>query len=274
MTTVQRIIKYLAIAFAIVIIINIIGWMIFTLSIFKNVLGLTKGNNNEIVQNEAITTDFDSNEELKSLKVKLNYADLIIKNGDTLKVINNDEEIKCSQKGNQIIIEDEKDWELKFMSDTKQVVIYIPEDIIFDEVNIESGAGKLDIETLKTDELKLDIGAGKTDIQNLVVNKKANINGGVGTVKISSGNINDLKLSMGVGKFEVTSTITGNSKIDAGIGKLDINLEDDDENYTIETSKGIGSIYIFEKSVSDDIICGNGENYIVISGGIGSIKVK
>ena len=45
------------------------------------------------------------------------------------------------------------------------------------------------------------------------------------------------------------------------------------ENYTIKANKGIGSIKIDGKEVSNDITYGNGENNIKIDGGIGEIKI-
>ena len=94
-----------------------------------------------------------------------------------------------------------------------------------------------------------------------------------GKVSILSGNINELNLDMGVGKFEVTSVITGNSKINAGIGNLELNIQDNKENYTIKADKGIGSIKIDGKEVADDVTYGDGENTIKIDGGIGEIKI-
>ena len=78
---------------------------------------------------------------------------------------------------------------------------------------------------------------------------------------------------MGVGKFEVTSAITGNSKINSGIGNLELNIQGNKENYTIKADKGIGSIKIDGKEIADDVIYGEGENIIKINGGIGSINV-
>ena len=79
---------------------------------------------------------------------------------------------------------------------------------------------------------------------------------------------------MGIGKFEVTSVITGNSKVNAGIGILELNIQGNKENYTIKTDKGIGSIKIDGKEVADNVTYGNGENNIKIDGGIGSIDIE
>ena len=79
---------------------------------------------------------------------------------------------------------------------------------------------------------------------------------------------------MGIGKFELASNLTGRNDIDAGVGKLDLNLLDSIENYSIKADKGIGSITINRKEVSDSMQYGNGDTIIDIDGGVGSIEIK
>ena len=55
----------------------------------------------------------------------------------------------------------------------------IPENIMtFDEVKIETGAGKINIQSLNTQGLYLELGAGDVYIENLIVAKEAKIDGG------------------------------------------------------------------------------------------------
>ena len=74
-------------------------------------------------------------------------------------------------------------------------------------------------------------------------------------------------------KVELNAKLTGSTDIEAGIGELDVNINAPKEDYKIKASKGIGSITIDKEGISDDTIYGNGENYIKIDGGIGSIKI-
>ena len=64
---------------------------------------------------------------------------------------------------------------------TSDLIIYIPENIMtFDEVEveIETGAGKINIQSLNTQGLYLELGAGDVYIENLIVAKEAKIDGG------------------------------------------------------------------------------------------------
>ena len=145
---------------------------------------------------------------------------------------------------------------------------------MFDFVLIENGAGKLDINDLSTNELELDLGAGKVTIDKLTVLKEASIDGGAGEVNISNSSINNLDLDMGIGIVLISSTLTGNSEIDAGIGEVDLNLLDKKDNYKINIDKSIGEIIIDGNKVGEENSYGNGLNTIDISGGIGSININ
>ena len=161
-----------------------------------------------------------------------------------------------------------------FKNDARKLIVYIPENIVFELVNIEAGAGEIKIEDLETKKLSFEIGAGKVEIAKLNVLEEAKIDGGAGKVEILSGNINNLKLNVDVGEFILNDTLTGNNDIEAGIGKLEIDLKDELENYEIKVNKGIGSITIDGKEVSDNTKYGDGKTSIKVDGGIGSIIIK
>lgn len=278
MTTAQKVIKYLAIAFAIFLILNIISgilWAIFGVSF---IFGLQNWENNEIREHSVITnyeySDIDTlNREIETLDIDIKFNSLIIKTGAEFKVEGDSNHIKCRQDNKTIHIEETNHhWFQK--NNSGEIIIYIPENLEFEKVKISTGAGKIDIEKLETKRLSLEIGAGETQIRELDVKDKADINGGAGRVTILSGIINDLDLDMGVGKVELNAKLTGSTDIEAGIGELDVNINAPKEDYKIKASKGIGSITIDKEGISDDTIYGNGENYIKIDGGIGSIKIK
>ncbi len=250
MTTVQRIIKYLAIALAIFIIIAISSGILLGLNIYSDLLGLTKTENSrneikaEIQVNNKDTKVFNS--EIKSLKIDLAYASLDIIQGDNFKVETNSRDVSSKQDGSRLVIK-EKSVNLFKVDNNKRVIVTIPKDVTLDIARIETGAGQLQIEKLVTKSLNLDMGAGKVTVQNLQVTQDTKIEGGAGKVEILSGKLNNLDLDMGVGNFSIAATLTGNNKVDAGVGKLDLKLEDGTDNYTIRVNKGIGSIKIDNK---------------------------
>lgn len=272
MTTLQKVIKYLALALAVFLIINIVSGILFGLYGLSNILGLTNSERVKVSSLEEISTNFE-NSKITTLKIELKYSNLTIQKGDTLKAHSNSEYISCVQNNNQLVIK-EKNHNWFTPNKASDLIVYIPENIMFDLVKIETGAGEIKIEDLKTQKLSCEIGAGKVEIQNLEVTKEAKIDGGAGKVDILAGTINNLDLDMGVGTFALASKLTGKSDIDAGIGKLDLKLVDGTQNYTIKVDKGIGSITVDGKEVGTNTEHGRGETYIDVDGGIGSISIK
>ena len=107
-------------------------------------------------------------------------------------------------------------------------------------------------------------GAGKTTLIKSILN----------LINIDNGNINNLDLDMGVGDVNISGILTGNNKIDTGIGALNLNLSNSSNNYTFKVEKGIGKVLIDNTKVEDNEVIGSGSNYIVLNGGIGDIKVN
>lgn len=276
MTTVQKVIKYLAIAFAVFLIINIISAILWGLFGFTFIFGLHNTENDTIREHSVITNyeyeDIDTLD-IDALDIDINFSSLLIKTGEDFKVEGDNNYIKCRKDNRTVHIEEPNHhWFAK--NNSGELIIYIPENLEFDRVKICTGAGKIDIERIVTKRLSLEIGAGETQIRELEVKDKADIDGGAGKVTILSGLINDLDLDMGVGKVELNAKLTGSADIDAGIGELDVNISAPKEDYKIKASKGIGAITINGEGISDDTVYGDGENYIKIDGGIGSIRVN
>lgn len=264
MTSAQKIIKYLALAFAAFLIFSIVSSIMYVVLSFTNIFD----SDNHVV---------DKIEELKVtegasvLDVQVNTADIIIKQGESFKIETNNKYIEVNEDGNKLFINETRNNWFGNRSDSK-LLIYVPINFVFDGVVIESDAGKIEVDNLLTKNLVLDLGAGKTTINNLVVYEEASIDGGAGKISIGNGLINNLDFDMGVGELSLSSKITGDSDIDAGIGKIRLNLIGTD--YKIKVDKGIGSSIINGQSIKDETYYGNGMNIINIDGGVGNIDIS
>ena len=281
MTFWQKVIKYLAIALAIFLIVNIIGAIVSIIGIIGGIAYFTNTITDvkeEIVQESPeylkqpeVIADNINIEDIVKFEIEVKYSNLEIKKGD-FKVESNDTNVKCTQKGNELIVKETGNNWLRNKEGNK-VIIYIPENKEFNEIEIDTGAGNIEIESLNTKDLSFSIGAGKVEINNLKVTNEAEIDGGAGKVDILSGEICNLNLDMGIGEFNVCTKLLGNNDIEQGMGKLTIKLTDSQENYTIRTRKGMGSITIDGKEAQNNSIYGNGQNILNIEGGMGAIEI-
>lgn len=264
MSEAQKVIKYLAIAFAVFLIINIFSAMFYGLNSLSNIFDEEKSITNEL-------KDVDINSSVSILSIDVTTANVTIKPGNILNVEVDNDDIKVRQDNNKIYIEENTNW-FKFNNDSN-LLITVPSSLVFAGVAVDTGAGKLDINNLTTDNLYLDLGAGKANINNMTVNKVAEIDGGAGEINIKTSVINNLDMDMGVGKVYLNAQLLGNNEIDSGVGKVDIDLIGTINDYKITLDKGIGETIIDGKSIVSGTY-GSGASKISIDGGVGNINVS
>lgn len=257
-----KIIKYIAVALAVFIIFTIVSGVIFLVSISINVFD---GKEKSEDLNEIEITD-----NIKNLNIDILTTKLIIKKGEKFTFETNNEHIKSDKGSNKLYIKEETH-NVLFKNTNYELIIYIPEDMNFDEVYVQSSSGNISIDKLVTNKLELDLGAGNVLINDLNVSEKASVDGGAGEIVISNGSINNLDLDMGVGNLDLSSKLLGNNEIDAGVGNVNINLLGND--YKISVDKGLGKTTINDEKIKDNTIIGFGVNELNIDGGVGNISV-
>ncbi|MBQ2937400.1 MAG: DUF4097 family beta strand repeat protein [Clostridia bacterium] len=273
MTTAQKVIKYIATAFAVFLIITIISAILSGGYALLNAFGLIHTNNNIVTEDLKVI----SNEvkEISTLKLDLSFTNLEIKTGDNFKVETNNSKITFTNNNGSVKIKEENHNWLTNNNRVSNLIIYLPEDMIsLDETKIETGAGNINIERLNTQSLYLELGAGDVKIENLTVTEEAKIDGGVGRTELKSCKINSLKANLGMGEFVFNGILTGKSEIDSGVGAINIDLIDNKKNYKIDVSKGLGNVTLDGQKLEMDKVYGTGENYLDIDGGIGEIKIN
>ncbi len=266
MTTLQKVIKYLAIALALFLCLSIIGGIITGLA---GISYLFSGTDEEVL-GEMQTYALDG--EISSLSVDLSGAELKIKSADAFSVESNHKYISVEQKNGRISVKETKR-PFAFSPKGVAVVLNIPEGFVFDEAKIETGAGRVEIDVLSADVLSLSLGAGEVKIKNLTANSRADIDGGAGALSIDGGKLCNLELDMGVGELTLKSRLEGECELDYGVGTTNLTLMGAREDYCIRIDKGIGDARIEGASMQDGSVCGAGENRIDIDGGVGAINI-
>ena len=270
MIKIQKIIKYVAIGLAMILTVNIISAIIYGIT-EVGIYFISNENNTDSINKELANIHVDNN--ISILDIEVATSNIIIKEGNEIKIETDNKYIKLTEKNNKLFITEEKHKWLNIKKDG-DLTIYIPSTYIFDNITIENGAGKIEIQTLNTKRLNLELGFGKAEINHLMVSNNAEIEGGTGEIAIHSSKINNLDLDMGMGKTTINGLITGNSKIDAGVGALHLNLLGTLNDYEIILEKGLGNATLNKQKMNNNTHNGNGDNLINITGGIGNIKIE
>ena len=264
MSDAQKVIKYVAISLAVLLIVTIISSLVYLFNALGNTFSLDKEYNDNLE-----TINF--NEEINNITIDLISADLTVKYGTQLKIEINSN-INYTIDDNLLLIKENKNNFLKNRNNL--VTLYIPSDKVYDDVKISNGAGIISIEKISANNLNLNLGAGKVEIDNLETYTSTLIDGGAGKIDINNGLISYLNFDMGVGEVNLTARVLGKSEIDCGIGAANINLLGNSNDYQIDVDKGIGEFTIDNVSVHDEDIYGSGINSLDVDGGLGKVTIK
>lgn len=268
MTSLQKVIKYLAMGFAVFLTVSIIGGILGAVGLFGGFFG--GGSITGEMKTYSVSAD------VQELDIEIGAADVYIKEGDAFSLESNLKDLKVDEKNGTLTIKDSSKIKLSGSSSVKDAVLtlYIPKQTVFDNVRLSTGAGRLTVDALHSQSLDFDLGAGEVSIGNLVAEKSADIDGGAGRITVSGGELCSLDLDMGVGQLNLCSALSGSCKLDLGIGETNVTLIGSKDEYKLDIEKGIGSISIDGKSVSDYGSSGTGDRKVEINGGVGAINIE
>ena len=227
-------------------------------------------NKHDVVLDEAKTYEITS--EIHSLDIRISAADFKIQHGDEISVESNLKYLSVSEKDGVLTIVDEA--KKNYNNSDAMLTLYVPNGTVFDEVDITPGAAKMTVGTLSADSLELKLGAGDVRIESLNASSDVDIEGGVGQITIAGGTLNDLTLEMGMGELNLTAAVLGDSDLKFGVGESNVTLIGSKDDYKVDIEKGLGSITVDGKTVTDYGSSGNGQNHIEIEGGVGAVNLK
>lgn len=274
MSTSQKVIKYLAIAFAIFLVVSIISGIVMGVLAFTNIF--VNDDTEEIKYIADYEDVFDINE-VKNLDIELDIAKLNIVKSDKLGILayNLIEDFDCEVKNGTLKILEDINMNRKVFNTEKTpyITLYIPEDFKFENVNIKSGVGNIDVEKIDANKLEVTFGAGNFEAENITVNE-TDFNGGVGELKITNSNLGILNFKAGVGETEIESTLSDSSKIECGVGNVTLSLLGEKEEYCFDIETGLGNISLDGEKVKNGTFGNKEAKSVNVKGGIGNIKIK
>jgi hypothetical protein len=227
---------------------------------------------------ESFELDF-SDEKITSLDIDFSVGKLIIKRGDSFKVVADEiseNSAQCSVEGETLVIKSKKKYFFGFefigsSVEECRLTVYIPYDAEIESLELDFGVGSLEVSDLELERLTVKSGVGECWFKN-VSSEKTQISTGVGAQSFEDCSFNDLSLDTGIGEVNISGDITGRSDISGGIGEIDIEIYGNYEDYGFDVSKGIGDVKINGgkyRGVSDSSV----KHKIYITNGIGEIKI-
>lgn len=160
-----------------------------------------------------------------------------------------------------------------------KVTITLPKDFIAESMRISIDSGSLWAGKLETKRGYLQVGAGEMEIDQFIARENSSYQVGAGELNIREILAEDAEIDCGVGEVDIAGVMTGKIFVNCGVGKTLLNLEGKEEDYSYDVDCGIGEVSVNESryggiGASNYSRSKNGQHYLSLECGIGSIEVK
>jgi len=143
-------------------------------------------------------------------------------------------------------------------SDSGVIVLYVPEGYVFENVDMELGAGQLIVENVNAKNVDLEVGAGQLEINTLQAD--------------------DCDIEVGLGEVTVTDARINNADAQVGMGKIEMLLSGNEEDYNYKVSVAAGSVTIGSAEYSGvgqkKTINNDADRMVNLDCAMGEIRVK
>jgi hypothetical protein len=278
MNTNQSWIKYLAIAFGLVLALGIIS------SIVNGGVAIMRGfglidNRIQISEQGGDNFQQDFNGELEAVFINFNAGSVTLKTGNAFKVegSNIPASLTATLDDGELVIEDYGNTNiipnLIGKNHVPDIIVTIPSDTHLKKLELEVGAGRAELSQIIADDLTIKQGAGEIVADQLQANS-GKLNGGAGAVHFTDVQLNDFEIKGGVGLIDIQGIITGDLEIKCGVGQTSLDVDASANDYFITADQGIGPITLNGQNISEG---GTGSksapHRIDIDGGVGPVKM-
>lgn len=157
--------------------------------------------------------------------------------------------VQIYQEGTGLVIKGVRDTELGSGEENSVLKLYVPEGTSLTNVELELGAGSMQVDALSTKSLKISVEAGKLtgdDVQAAVME----VSLGAGAVTLNHVSVQNADLSVGAGNMIVKGNILGNVGAKCAMGNLQMYLDGAEEDFDYEVVCMAGNIKIDEETYS------------------------
>lgn len=155
-----------------------------------------------------------------------------------------------------------------------KIRIVVPQKKVLASLSVDNGRGDFKLEDVEVDTLSINGGSGQIRFRNAKVNE-AGIVAGVGDIDFNDCTVSNMELKGGIGEFDFTGILAGKNVINGNIGNIDIRTDYSQDEYQISVSDGIGTTYLNGEEVGN--LTGSeteGTNVIDVDEGIGDIYLR
>ena len=137
------------------------------------------------------------------------------------------------------------------------MTVYLPENISYEEINMEVGAGSIVVDGLKGKNATLEVGMGSLEVTNM--------------------NVDTLDASVGMGSIDIQGAINTDGILDCGMGSITMELAGNSKDFNYELECGLGELNVenvyYIAGIGEQSISNNAGKDIEIDCAMGSVEI-
>lgn len=131
--------------------------------------------------------------------------------------------------------------------DHSEIILYVPKDFVFERMDMELGAGAMDLGDIRAEKLDLEVGAGQITAGCLAVEELL-VSAGMGEIIIEDIQTQKLDAAVGMGNLQAKGMVTEKVSVECAMGNINLRLEGMETDYDYEIACGMGSVTIGENT--------------------------
>ena len=187
------------------------------------------------------------NLDFSKISIDVSSSNITVNDGSEFNVKSNNDKIKFEVIGDTLYVKENGN---RRKSNDYKLNLTIPKEMI-NLLDVKVANGNINVENVIINELNIDIKHGDVNIDNSI--------------------FNETSCNLKMGNFNFDGKINESIYINNNIGDITLMVNDNIENYTVDTSNIIGSVLINGKNNEN---VNNGDKMISVKNKIGSISVN
>lgn len=220
-------------------------------------------NNNENVESYSMISQNFGN--VQSIEINLQKLELEVKQGEQVKVeyVDTLEGLKIEQNEDVLNIIDEEVI-INEDSENQKVIIYLPQEIKFDNINLTLKDRNTSIDTLNAINIKLDVDGNYCTINNLL-SDTMELKNQYGRIILNNGEVKNMTMQSNSGNDKLNLKVTEIATMNLNSATTELNLIGTEKDYQVNTATENSSMYVkMGRMDNGEQTIGNGNSKINI----------
>lgn len=213
------------------------------------------GSEGEIRMEKGVVKESFSPREVENLEIDIKYGAVYVTDSQTDQIeISVDaperNAYQCGLQGGTLELIDKTPryrWNVlrNGLRDKAEITIAIPEGTVFDEVNLVTDAGGIEIShELSAREIHFDLDAGELTAEKVMAAEEFSADVDAGNLEIAEFAAKSLEVDCGVGRAKLCGSVLEEVEADCGVGQIVLQLTGREEDYDYDVNCSLGTVCI------------------------------